>query len=172
MEKLLELGRTSLHRISHLIFIWYILFLLFYINCLFQLHTLCNLGWQSVAINGTKNLNQKCIYWTLDTVYKTCFGDCFQNVVLQRNKMMGRVQWCVSSVAHHKHKTSVTFSCIHKVHLFNVGTKKAKDSYRKNYKIVIQEANDYMKHILENLNSFLISHGIRCLVWNVNVTSR
>jgi len=67
----------------------------------------------------------------------------------------------------------VTFSCIHKVHLFSVGTKIAKDSYKKkNYKIVIQEANDYMKHILENLNSFLISHAIRCLVWNVNVASK
>ena len=44
----------SLHTMSHLIFILYILFLSFYINCLFQLHTFCTLGWQSVTINGTK----------------------------------------------------------------------------------------------------------------------
>jgi len=43
------------------IFILYILFSSFYINCLFQLHTFCTLGQHSVTINGSKNQNQRCV---------------------------------------------------------------------------------------------------------------
>ena len=53
----------------------------------------------------------------------------------------------VSSMAHHKYKTIVYFSYIHNVQLFNVGTQTAKDIHKENYKIHIQEANDFMKHI-------------------------
>ena len=103
-EKLLELWWGSLHTISHLIFILYILFSLLYINCLFQLHIFYTLGWHSVtythkymAINGTKKFKSKMhnvvkLTHVLGTVYKACFGDCFQNVVLQWNKTMGSVQ--------------------------------------------------------------------------------
>jgi len=43
----------------HLIFILYIQFSSLYLSCHFQLHTFCTHGWQSVTINGTKNLNQR-----------------------------------------------------------------------------------------------------------------
>jgi len=40
---------------------------------------------------------------------------------------------CVSSIAHHKYKISVTFSCILKVQVFNIRTQTAKDSHRKKF---------------------------------------
>ena len=81
---------------------------------------------------------------TLDTVYNTetvskmlCYSETRQRAVSNV---------CVNSVAHHKYKTSVTFTCIHKVQLFTVRTETAKDSHRKKYKILIQEANNFMQH--------------------------
>jgi len=73
---------------------------------------------------------------------------------------------CVSSIAHHKHKTALTFSCIHKVQLFNARTQTAKDSHKKNYKMTTQST------VLEYLNSFLTSQGILCLLWNLIVAGR
>jgi len=60
-------------------------------------------------------------------------------------KMMDSVQ-CVSSIAHHKHKISVTFSCIHKVQLFNVRIQTTKDSHKKKLQNTYSRGNDNMKH--------------------------
>ena len=52
----------------------------------------------------------------------------------------------ISSIAHHKHQTSVTFSCIHKVQLFKVRTQKTKDSHRKKLQYNYSRGNGCMKH--------------------------
>jgi hypothetical protein len=64
----------------------------------------------------------------LETVSKMCYSE-------KRWWAVSNV--CVTLTAHHKHKTSLIFSYIHKVQS-NVGTKTAKDSHRKMYKILFQ----------------------------------
>jgi len=42
---------------------------------------------------------------------------------------------------------------------------------QKDYKILIQEANESIKPVVEKVNIFLSSQGIICLVWNLNIAS-
>ena len=86
------------------------------------------------------------MYGTLDTVYNICLETvskllCYSETIL-------RAVSCESviSIEHHQHKISVTFSCIHKVQLFNVRNQTTKDSHRKKLQNTYSRGNDYMKN--------------------------
>ena len=127
----------------------YILFSSLHINCLFQLHTFCTHGWQSVTLNWTKNLNQRCVvyfYWHWTLSIKHVLETVSKMLCYSKTRWWAVSSVSVSSIAHHKHKTSVTFSCIHKVQLFNDRIQTAKDSHRKKLQKTYSTGNDYMKH--------------------------
>jgi hypothetical protein len=80
---------------------------------------------------------------------------------------------CATLTAHHKHKTSLIFSYIHKVQSFNVGTKTAKVGHRKTYKILFQRGQSlHEAKYLSILTVPLTSQGILYLAWNLNVANR
>ena len=166
---------------SHLIFTLYTVFASLYINCLFQLHTFCTPGWQSVTINGTKNLNQRCVVWC--SVTETCTEHwtlSIKHVLETVSKMLcyNETRWwavssvSVSSVAHDDTKLLWPFHASAMFSSSVLEPKQQKTATEKTTKYIIQKVMTTHNTILENLNSFLTSRGILCLVWNLNVGGR